>query len=101
MTWLLKLSLLFVFISPPAFAAGELVSRTTIRGFHVLTIDPSFWPKTTKKLALIFNGFFWHRYRVGEKIMLVKVTGLPNSVVLIPLDDRGHRLGEMRTELIL
>ena len=100
MTWLLKI-LLFIGLTGCMTANGkESISTTTSHGFYVLTIDPSFYPKDTKKFELIFNGFFWHRYRVGEKIMLVKVKGLPNSVVLIPLDYREHHLGSP-TEFVL
>ena len=65
---------------------------TKLRGFHVLKIDPKLYPKGTTSFYLIFNGFPWHRYRIGEKIMLVKVSGLPNSVSLTPLDKNGTPL---------
>jgi hypothetical protein len=65
---------------------------TRERGLHVLTVNPKLYPKETKGFDLIFNGFPWHRYRVGEKIMLVKVSGLPNSVSLTPLDKNGTPL---------
>lgn len=87
-TWLLFLCLLFSCAS----ATGNPVSITTERGFHIVRVDPSFYPKNTKKVKLIFNGFVWSRYKVGRTIRLIRISGLPNTVVLIPLDQNGNHL---------
>lgn len=68
------------------------ITVTIERGFHILTIDSSYYPKNTKKLELIFNGFIWSRYAIGKRIMVVRVRGLPNTVLLTPLDEKGNSL---------
>jgi hypothetical protein len=68
------------------------ISITRDHGFHVLNLDLTQFPKSTVSFDLVYNGFPWHRYRIGEKIMLVKVTGTPNSVALTPLDAKGNAL---------
>ena len=88
----MKFLLLFCLFFSCASVTGNPVTITTERGFHFVTVDPSFYPKNTKKLELVFNGFVWGRYKVGQPIMLVKVAKLPNTVVLIPLDQNGNHL---------
>jgi len=87
-------------ICATAAESKAAITITTERGFHVLTIDPSFYPKNTKKFELKYNGFRWGRYSVGKPIMLVRVRGLPNTVVITPLDKKGNHL-EPSTSFIL
>jgi hypothetical protein len=76
----------------PFTKAQKQIKTSSEHNFIILTIDPSFYPKETRFLDLAFNGMFWHRYKIGERIWLVKVSDLPNSVVLTPLDAKGNRL---------
>ena len=96
----LRLLILSLTLSSSTAAEESSIKVTVERGFHVVTIDPSSYPKETAVFELTFNGFLWGYYKVGKPIMLVKVSGLPNSVVLVPLNRKAKRLN-MRTEFTL
>jgi len=70
------------------------------RGFHVLTINPNFYPKETAKFMMILNNFVWGVYKKDQTIMLIKLHDIPNNIILIPLNSAGKRLG-YRTEFVL
>jgi len=72
------------------------IKISTRRGFYVIKLDLGCFPKETQFFDLTFNGFYWHRYKTTDEILLVKVKGLPNTVRLTPIDKNGTAL-EMDT----